>query len=68
MEERILGVRTATSNRMGTRMRIFNNELEYNSFYFRVGQHFRSRTPCVSGELVDADFPIVFEEWQLKVT
>ena len=40
---------------------MFDNELQYNS-YFRVGQHFRNKTPCVIGELVDPDFPKVFEE------
>ena len=57
----------AFSRRGGTRTRIFHTQMQYNS-YFRVGQHLRSRTPCVSAESVDPQFPIVFEEWQLKQT
>ena len=63
-----LGGEAAPSlNRLGTRTRIFKNELEYNSF-FRVGQHISRRTPCVSAETLNPEYPIVFEEWQLKRT
>ena len=58
---------TAALQRMRTGTRIFKNELEYNSF-FRVGQHISKRTPCVSAEFLNPEFPIVFEEWQLKTT
>ena len=64
MEDDTLGGHTTIADN-GIRVRNFNNELEYNS-YFRVGQHFRNRTPCVSCELVDPEYPIVFEQWQLK--
>ena len=49
------------------RTRIFKNALEYNSF-FRVGQHIRRKTPCVNTEILNPEFPVVFEEWQLKYT
>ena len=63
-----LGGEDATAlNRLGTRTRIFKNEMEYNSF-FRVGQHISRRTPCVSAEMLNPEYPIVFEEWQLKRT
>ena len=63
-----LGGEAAPSlNRLGTRTRIFKNEMEYNSF-FRVGQHISRRTPCVSAETLNPEYPIVFEEWQLKRT
>ena len=67
-EMETLGGEDATAlNRLGTRTRIFKNEMEYNSF-FRVGQHISRRTPCVSAEMLNPEYPIVFEEWQLKRT
>ena len=44
---------------------IFRNQMEYDSF-FRVGQLLCDRTPCVRADGIDTDYPIVFEEWQLK--